>query len=133
MASIRTSPVTHREWCGTQGAGEFVDQFLSALFTDDADVARTYLDPDYGRRSYGHIREALTFLEGENWIYIPTSGHTPEGCEIVRFMHLDNSTSNAIVGKRRLLGIIDFEVRRDDLRTILRIGPQRWASTDLTE
>jgi hypothetical protein len=132
MTSSKTNTVTHREWCGTQGAGEFVDQFLSALFADHADEARTYLDADYGRRSYGHIREALTFLEGENWIYIPTPGCSPEGCEIVRFMHLDQPSTSAIAGKRGLLGFVDFEIRTDESRTIVRIEPQRWATSDLT-
>ena len=133
MPSIKTNSVTHHEWCGTQGAGEFVDQFLSALFADQADEARTFLEPDYGRRSYGHIREALTFLEGENWIYIPTPGRTPDGCEIVRFMHLDHPSTSATTGKRGLLGFVDFEIRADEYRTIVRIGPQRWATSDLTE
>jgi hypothetical protein len=133
MPSGKTKSVTHREWCGTQGVGEFVDEFLSAMFADRADEARTYLDPDYGRRSYGHIREALVFLEGENWIYIPTSGRSPDGCEIVRFMHLDHPATSATAGKRGLLGFVDFEIRTDGIRTIVRIGPQRWATSDLTD
>jgi hypothetical protein len=132
MPSSKTEPVTHREWCGTQGAGEFVDEFLSALFADRSDEARTYLDPDYGRRSYGHIREALTFLESENWIYIPTPGRSPEGCEIVRFMHLDHPSSSATTGKRGLLGFVDFEISTGESRTIVRIGPQRWKTSELT-
>ena len=132
MPSSKTKPVTHREWCGTQGAGEFVDEFLSALFADRSDEARTYLDPDYGRRSYGHIREALTFLDGENWIYIPTAGRSPEGCEIVRFMHLDHPSTSASAGKRSHLGFVDFEIRTDSSRTIVRIGPQRWTTSELT-
>ncbi len=121
-----------RTWCGTEGAGEFVDHFLDALFADRTADAMTFLDPDLGRRSYGHIREALTFLEGERWMFIPTTGRTPDGCEIVRFVHLSEPSVAAGNAKPIALGVVDFEIQDLGSRSIVRIGPKRWETADLT-
>ena len=90
MTPNKTKATELRTWCGTAGPGEFVDHFLDALFMGRTKEAMNFLDQDFGRRSYGHIREALTFLEGEHWMYIPIAGRSPQGCEIVRFVHLND-------------------------------------------
>lgn len=126
----RTAP--SRTWCGTEGPGEFVDRFLDAMFADRVAVARSFLEPDLGRRSYGPIREALSFLEGERWMYIPTSGRTPEGCEVVRFVHLNDPGASARGSRPLVLDTVDFEIRVDGRRSIVRIGPKRWDTSDLT-
>ncbi|MGD0879940.1 MAG: hypothetical protein ABSB09_00025 [Acidimicrobiales bacterium] len=120
-------------WCGTDGAGEFVDQFLNALFAGRSSEAKTLLDPDLGRRSYGHIREALTFLEGEHWMFIPTPGRTPDGCEIVRFVHLNDPEATLERGRPLVLDTVDFEIQSLGNRAIVRIGPKRWETSDLTD
>ena len=132
MTLSKAKAIKLRAWCGTEGAGEFVDHFLSALFDDRTADAMTYLDPDLGRRSYGHIREALTFLEGEQWMYIPTTGRTPEGCEVVRFVHLNDPAVTAHNSKPIALGMVDFEIQDLGSRSIVRIGPNRWELSDLT-
>jgi hypothetical protein len=121
-----------RTWCGTAGPGEFVDHFLNALFDDRSVEAKAFLDPDLGRRSYGHIREALTFLEGERWMYIPTSGRTPEGCDIVRFVHLNHPIAGRQHNRPIALDVVDFEIRDLGYPAIVRIGPKRWETSDLT-
>ena len=118
-------------WCGTDGPGEFVDRFLDALFADRAAEAKLFLDPDLGRRSYGHIREALTFLEGEHWMHIPISGHTPDGCELVRFVHLNDPAVSVRGRSPIVLDTVDFEIHNAGDRSIVRIGPKRWETTDL--
>jgi hypothetical protein len=131
MALSKATKIELRTWCGTEGPGEFVDHFLVSLFANRVGEAKKFLDPDFGRRSYGHIREALTFLEGEHWMYIPISGRTPEGCEVVRFVHLNDPKVSA-GGKRPIvLDTIDFEIRNLGYRSILRIGPKRWELADL--
>jgi len=133
MVTSESKTVKLRLWCGTGGAGEFVDQFLDAMFAGRTVEARTFLDPDLGRRSYGHIREALTFLEGESWMFIPTSGRTPEGCEIVRFVHLNDPAVSARGTRPIVLDTVDFEIRGPDARSIVRIGPKRWETSDLVD
>lgn len=132
LSKAKTTALGTRTWCGTEGAGEFVDHFLTALFADRTADAMTFLDPDLGRRSYGHIREALAFLEGEQWMYIPTAGRTPEGCEVVRFVHLNAPSGTAHHAKPIALGMVDFEIQDLGSRSIHRIGPKRWEATDLT-
>ncbi len=127
----RTEAAELRAWCGTEGPGEFVDRFLSAMFADRTVEARSFLEPDLGRRSYGHIREALTFLEGEQWMHIPTPGRTPEGCELVRFVHLNDPAVRARNRKPVVLDVVDFEISDDGRRSIVRIGPKRWETSDL--
>lgn len=120
-----------RVWCGTDGPGEFVDHFLDSLFANRVAEAKKFLDPDFGRRSYGHIREALTFLEGEHWMHIPIAGRTPQGCEIVRFVHLQDPAVSASGGRPIALDTIDFEIRTIGYRSIVRIGPKRLEMSDL--
>jgi hypothetical protein len=131
MPQVKADEIQLRQWCGTDGPGEFVDHFLDSLFANRTREAKTYLDPDLGRRSYGHIREALTFLEGEHWMHIPIAGRTPEGCEIVRFVHLNDPAVSAQGGRPIVLDTIDFEIRNTDGRSIVRIGPKRWDTADL--
>jgi hypothetical protein len=131
MPRIKSKETHHRVWCGTDGPGEFVDHFLVSLFANRTSEAKKYLDPDFGRRSYGHIREALAFLEGERWMYIPVPGRTPEGCEIVRFLHFGDPADEADGGRPVVLDTIDFEIRNLGYRTIVRIGPKRWETSDL--
>ena len=128
MAPNRTKAIELRAWCGTPGPGEFVDSFLDALFTGRTKEAMQFLDHDFGRRSYGHIREALTFLEGERWMYIPITGRSPEGCEIVRFVHLHDPAMSAQGSRPIVLDTVDFEIRNLGYRSIVRIGPKRWLS-----
>ena len=120
-----------RVWCGTDGPGEFVDHFLESMFAGRTTEAKKFLDPDLGRRSYGHIREALTFLEGEHWMHIPVAGRTPEGCEVVRFVHLNDPAVSGQGKRPAVLDTIDFEIRSLDYRSIIRIGPKRWETSDL--
>jgi hypothetical protein len=131
MTLSKANETQLRVWCGTDGPGEFVDHFLDSLFANRTSEAKEFLDPDFGRRSYGHIREALTFLEGEHWMHIPISGRTPEGCEIVRFVHLNDPAVNARGGRPIVLDTIDFEIRDLGYRSIVRIGPKRWETPDL--
>ena len=132
MTVSRAKATELRAWCGTEGAGGFVDHFLNALFDDRSIEAKAFLDPDLGRRSYGHIREALTFLEGERWMYVPTTGRTPEGCELVRFVHLNDPAGGGHQGRPVALDVVDFEIRDLGYRAIVRIGPKRWETSDLT-
>ena len=132
MTIGRAKAMRLRVWCGTEGAGEFVDHFLDALFADRSSEARQFLDPDLGRRSYGHIREALSFLEGERWMYIPTTGTTPDGMEIVRFLHLNDPALSAQNGRPLVSEIVDLEIRNDGTRSIVRIGPKKWEQPGLT-
>lgn len=132
MTISKTNPVRVHTWCGTEGPGGFVDQFLNALFSGRTAEAKGFLDPDLGRRSFGHIREALTFLEGEHWMFIPTPGRTPEGCELVRFVHLNDPEATLGSGKPIVLDMVDFEIRDSGNRSIVRIGPKRWEASDLT-
>lgn len=127
-----TKTIRLRTWCGTEGPGAFVDRFLSAMFDDRTSEAKSFLDPDLGRRSYGHIREALVFLEGEHWMHIPTPGRTPDGCELVRFVHLNDPSVAARNAKPVVLDMVDFEIRDVGHRAIVRIGPKRWEASDLT-
>ena len=132
MAAGETETIRLRTWCGTEGPGAFVDRFLCAMFDGRTSEAKSFLDPDLGRRSYGHIREALVFLEGEHWMYIPTPGRTPDGCELVRFVHLNDPGVAARNAKPIVLDVVDFEIRDLGHRSIARIGPKRWEVSDLT-
>ena len=132
MAAGETETIRLRTWCGTEGPGAFVDRFLGAMFDGRTSEAKSFLDPDLGRRSYGHIREALVFLEGEHWMYIPTPGRTPDGCELVRFVHLNDPGPAARNARPIVLDVVDFEIRDPGDRSIVRVGPKRWEVSDLT-
>ncbi len=132
MTMDKTKAAQEHVWCGTAGPGEFVDLFLNALFDGRTAEAKEYLDPDLGRRSYGPIREILSFLEGDHWMFIPTPGLTPEGCELVRFVHLNDPEATLESGRPIMLDMVDFEIQASGNRSIVRVGPKRWETSDLT-